>query len=481
MTDSTAIVWFRRDLRIHDHPALVAAAAAHRTVVPLYVLDPRLIGGRSASPNRTWFLLGSIRSLASELADRGAPLVVRVGDPVSVVPDVAAAAGAHDVYVSRDHGPYGRARDAAVAGAIGAGRLHAEPGVLVHEPETIATLDGRPFSIYSPFRRTWERRLRRAPLASPVRLAGHRIDPGTIPTLGDLDLPSSPTADPDLLPEPGEAAARRRLERWLAHGIDRYATTRDRLDLVDGTSRLSADLHLGLLSATEVVDRALGPGDGRQRFLDQLIWREFYAHVLFHRPDVRRREFRADLAGLAWSNDGAALAAWRAGTTGFPVVDAAMRQLAACGWMHNRARMIVASFLTKDLLIDWRAGEAHFMHHLVDGDLASNNGGWQWAASTGTDPQPYFRIFNPVLQGRTHDPHGEYVRRWVPELRNVPPEHIHAPWEMTEVVARRSGVQVGSDYPAPIVDHADARARALAAYRLARSVHSSSTSATEWG
>ena len=480
--DQPAIVWFRRDLRLHDHPALTAAAAGGREVVPLFVVDPRLVHGRFASPNRTWFLLETLRSLATDLAATGAPLVVRVGDPRAVVPTMAAEAGASDVFVSRDHAPYGRARDRAVAEVLepaGVG-FHAKRGVLVHEPDELATADGRPFSVYSPYRRAWEARPRRAMLPAPNGLRGHRLEPGTIPSLADLGL-GEPTvadhalgeraaADPAAMPAPlpGEAAARARLAGWLAAGIDAYAANRDRPDLVGGTSRLSADLHVGSLSALEVVERAIGDGDGRRVFLNELVWREFYAHVLFHRPEVRHRSFRIEFESIAWSSDAVAIEAWRTGRTGYPFVDAAMRQLATTGWMHNRARMVVASFLTKDLLADWRLGEAHFMRHLIDGDVASNNGGWQWSASTGTDPQPYFRIFNPVSQGRRFDPDGAYVRRWVPELARVPAERIHQPWAMTADEQAASGCRFGRVYPAPIVDHAEARLRALAAYEAAR-------------
>ncbi len=279
---------------------------------------------------------------------------------------------------------------------------------------------------------------------------------------------SRPHRDPALLPEPGEAAARQRLDRWLTQGIDGYAETRDRLDLAGGTSRLSADLHFGLLSPTEIVERISGAGEGRRVFLNEIVWREFYAHVLHHQPRVRTAAFRPGFDALEWSDNPTAAEAWRAGMTGYPVVDAAMRQLIASGWMHNRARMIAASFLVKDLLIDWRVGEAHFMRHLVDGDVASNNGGWQWAASTGTDAQPYFRIFNPVTQGRRFDPDGDYIRRWVPELADVPAEHIHAPWEMAPERAAAAGFELGRTYPAPIVDHAEARIRALATYEAVR-------------
>ena len=474
MSPSTAIVWFRRDLRLHDHPALSSAVERAERVVPLFVVDPALVTGRFASPNRTWFLLESVRALRSSLRAMGADLVVWVGDPRRVVPTIAGEVAATDVVVSRDHAPYGRTRDRIVADALGAMGVawHARRGNLVHEPDEVLTQDGGPFSVYAPFRRTWASRPRRAVLGPPDSLGATVedavIDPGDIPTLATLGLGAAPTASPDRLPVPGETAARARLERWLARGVAGYDATRDRLDLEEGTSRLSADLHLGLLSPLEVVERAEGAGDGRRVFVNELVWREFYAHVLFQRPAVRTTAFRPEFGEMPWSDDEAGLAAWRAGATGYPIVDAAMRQLVASGWMHNRARMIAASFLTKDLLVDWRAGEAHFMRQLVDGDIASNNGGWQWAASTGTDPLPYFRIFNPATQGRRHDPDGTYVRRWVPELAGVPTAHIHAPWELSPDEQRAAGCRIGIDYPAPIVDHAEARARALAVYGAAR-------------
>jgi deoxyribodipyrimidine photo-lyase len=276
-----------------------------------------------------------------------------------------------------------------------------------------------------------------------------------------------PTADQALLPAPGEGPARDRLERWLGGRIDGYADTRNRMDQ-DGTSRLSQDLRWGLLSPVEVVARAAGAVEGRRTFVSEIAWREFYAHVLWHNPRVRTEPFRPSSAAIANQRDDAAFDAWASGRTGYPVVDAAMRQLRASGWMHNRARMIAASFLTKDLLLDWRLGEAEFMRHLADGDVASNNGGWQWTASTGTDPQPWFRVFNPVLQGRRFDPDGEYVRRWIPELRRVPVARIHEPWTMSREEQAEAGVVIGREYPAPIVDHAEARDRALAVYGAAR-------------
>jgi deoxyribodipyrimidine photo-lyase len=470
MAPTTAILWLRRDLRLHDHPGLAAAVAEHEVVVPLFVVDEALVGGRFRSPNRTSFMLDSIRALGSSLAELGAPLVVRTGDPRAIVPALAGELGARDVYISRDHGPYGRARDRAVGEALGAcgATLHRKRGVLVHEPDEVASAGRRPYSVYSPFRRAWEARPRRAAVAPPERLRPHSVGPGRVPTLRSLGLGEGPTADPTLMPEPGEAAARARLDDWLAVGIDGYDRTRDVLGVEGGTSRLSQDLHFGLLSPLEVVERASGPGPGRRAFVNELVWREFYAHVLFHRPDVRRSAFRPEFDDLPSTTDEVSIEAWRDGRTGYPIVDAAMRQLRATGWMPNRARMVAASFLTKHLLVDWRIGEAHFMRHLVDGDVASNNGGWQWSASTGTDAQPYFRIFSPVLQGRRFDPEGAYVRRWLPELGRVPNRRIHAPWELSPSEQEAAGCVVGRDYPAPIVDHAVARSRALRVYEVAR-------------
>ncbi len=347
-----------------------------------------------------------------------------------------------------------------------AGRqLHLERGLLVAEPEEVHTDDGRPVTVFTPFSRRWAAVPRRALLHVPDAIPS--LPAGALAS-EDLPVSPAPTADVALLPQPGEAAARERLARWVASAaLPAYADGRNRLD-AEGTSRLSADLKMGTLSPLEVLLAVEGPGDGRRVFVSELAWREFYAHVLWHFPHVVRGAYRPTYDAIPWADDPAGLAAWREGRTGYPVVDAAMRQLSESGWMHNRARMITASFLAKDLLVDWRHGEAHFMAHLVDGDVASNNGGWQWTAGTGTDAAPYFRIFNPVSQGRRFDPDGAYVRRWVPELARVPDAFVHQPWTMPLEVQAAAGCVVGRDYPAPIVDHAFARDRALAAYSVVK-------------
>jgi deoxyribodipyrimidine photo-lyase len=452
--EAGTVVWFRRDLRLHDHPALAQAVSDGDRIAPLFVLDDNLLAGTAGSPNRLWFMRESVAALARGLASRGAPLSVLRGDPAEVVPRFAARVGAQRVMVSRDHAPYGRARDEQVAARLRSSGIDWEesPGLLILEPEAVASAAGQPFRVFGPFQRAWLTRPMREARPAPDRILGIEDQEGQGAHLLDEVLGEvSPTADPVLLLTPGEAAARDRLAAWAeSPALDRYASDRDRLDL-DGTSRLSQDLRWGLLSPIEVAARCVGPGEGRSRFLSELAWRDFYAHVLWHEPRAARASLRPAFERVAWERDPGVIDAWREGRTGYPVVDAAMRQLRATGWMHNRARMIVASFLTKHLGVDWRVGARHFMDHLVDGDVASNSGGWQWAASTGTDPQPWFRVFSPTLQGRRHDPNGEYVRRWVPELAGLPGAEAHEP-------------PPGAYLP-PIVDHAAARQRALDAYR----------------
>ena len=448
---TTTGVWFRRDLRLHDHPALTAAQAGGDRIAPLFVIDERLRAGRFRSANRLWFMRCSVSALATALDVRGAPLSVVRGDPSEVVPAFAAAVGAGRVVASRDYTPYGRGRDDRVAAALGRrgiawGTL---PGLLVHEPEEIATAEDRPFRVFGPFQRAWLEQPERDILAAPDAIAGVGTVHGR--RVEDLLDAITPSAAPALLPVPGEDPARGRLARWAGSAaLDRYATDRDRLDL-DGTSRLGQDLRWGLISPSAVRERCAGPGEGRRRFLSELAWRDFYAHLLWHEPRLGRSSFRPSLDQVAWEHDPRVIDAWRTGRTGYPIVDAAMHQLTTSGWMHNRARMIAASFLAKHLGVDWRVGEQYFMEHLIDGDPASNNGGWQWAASTGTDAQPWFRIFNPTLQAIRHDPDGAYVRRWVPELAGLSGEAVHAP--------------PPGAYLVPIVDHREARARALTAYR----------------
>ncbi len=482
------VVWFRRDLRVHDHPALTDAIRHGAPIAPLFVVDPALLSGRFASSNRVWYMLGAVAALADALVARGSRLFIRVGPPGEIVPAFVDEIRAGAVQVSRDYSPYGRRRDRVVAASLARRGVafRARRGVLIHEPEEVLTADGRPYGVFTPFLRRWESiRLRpvlpapeqiptvadRVALLSPAQGGGAVPDPGALGVHG-------PTGDVSRMPTTGEIAARQRLARWVDAGPDGgptgYAMTRDKLADEGGTSGLGPDLRFGLVSPIEVATRALaadGGTVGSRRFVSELAWRDFYAHVLWHEPRVASEPFQHRYAGVDWPGgmlgdpslddvDGP-VESWRTGMTGYPIVDAAMRQLSATGSMPNRARMIVASFLTKDLLVDWRVGEEHFMAHLLDGDPASNLGGWQWAASVGTDAQPYFRVFNPVTQAERFDPDGTFVRRWIPELARVPNDRIQAPWTMTIDEQIAAGCRIGSDYPTPIVDHAEARRRAI--------------------
>ena len=456
----TSVAWFRRDLRLHDNPTLVAAAE-RGPVAALFVFDDRLIHGRWLSPNRVAFMLESLRELDADLRDRGIRLHLRSGRPEEVVPAFAAEAGAGHVFAARDYSPFARSRDAAVArGLASVGVMfHAQGSVLVHKPEDIGKADGSPFSVFTPFFRRWGALSRRAVLPAPMELEGPEPAGGHLPGLAELGLAGAAAGR---LPG-GERAARGRLETFVAGGLDGYEERRDYPGR-PGTSRLSQDLRWGLLSPLEVVERA----KASPKFVAEVAWREFYYHILWHHPGVTREPFQQQYQGMHWEQDEAALDAWKRGATGYPLVDAGMRELLETGFMHNRARMVSASFLTKHLLIDWREGERHFMEHLVDGDLASNNGGWQWAASTGTDAQPYFRIFNPYAQAAKFDPDGTYVRRWLPELGLVPDAYLQRPHEMPPDVQRAAGCVIGVDYPSPIVEHGMARDRALARFEAAR-------------
>ena len=469
---ATTVWWIRRDLRLGDNEALATAIArsdpdtdSGAAVVPVFVVDARLARATAHrdAANRRAFLWAGLRALDDALRARGSRLVVRHGSPVDVLPAVCQEARAASVVAEADWSPYARRRDAALRHVV---PLELVGGPTLRHPAEVVKPDGTPYTVFSAFKRTW------LALPLPVRAAVFPI-PGRLPPVPDAvrsePIPDAPT--PAFFPA-GEDEARRRLTRFAVGAeapIARYRTERDRVDL-DGTSALSPYLRFGMLSAREAViaAREHPPSPGAETWLSELVWREFYLAILFHFPFVLARAFDARLRGIAWRDAPDDLRAWQEGRTGYPIVDAAMRQLVATGWMHNRARMIVASFLTKDLLIDWRAGEAWFLRHLVDGDPAANNGGWQWTAGVGTDAAPYFRIFNPILQGRKCDPEGAYVRRWVPELGRVPGAAIHEPWRLSPVEQAAAGCVVSRDYPVRIVDHDVARGRALAAYGRAR-------------
>jgi deoxyribodipyrimidine photo-lyase len=445
------------------------ALAQADQVISVFVLDPVLMNAPYVGPKRLAFMLDGVRALDDALCARGNRLIVRRGPPLAALTHLVNETDAEAIFAEADVSPYARKRDARVATQL---PLYLTEGLTVFPQDAVHKRDGGPYQVYTPYRRTWKRQP--MPMATEI-LSPPEMIPGS-GTLSGLAIPNTPKL-PDSVPfKAGEDEAARRLRTFKHDAIAHYATTRDRVDL-DGTSQLSPYLRFGMISARQAVVAALeareaaataASRESADTWLNELIWREFYLAILYHFPQVRRRSFRENLRGIQWRNDDTAFAAWCAGHTGYPIVDAAMHQLHTTGWMHNRARMIVASFLTKDLLIDWRWGERHFMQHLIDGDPAANNGGWQWSAGTGTDAAPYFRIFNPTRQSETCDPQGVYIRRWVPALADVPDAYIYEPWNMPEETQRTVGCMIGQDYPPPIVKHKPARGRALAAYRAAR-------------
>ena len=462
----TAMWWIRRDLRLNDNQALTVALQQADYVLPVFIVDPGLTQSDYVGDKRLAFLWAGLRRLEADLQARGSRLLVLHGDPVTELAALVRETGATLIVAEADVSPYARRRDQQVAETL---PLQLVSGLTVFPPDAVLKADGTPYTVFTPFSRTWKT----MPPPSPDSIipAPERIP--TPPRPQSRPVPVAP-ALPDTVPfKPGEAEARQRLERFKNGIIFQYGDNRNRVDLT-GTSGLSPWLRFGMLSPRQAVAAAwqaieLAPDEPARKsaetWLNELIWREFYISILYHFPQVRRRSFRPEYDGIEWDNDPAAFAAWTEGRTGYPIVDAAMRQLSQTGWMHNRARMITASFLVKDLLIDWRWGERWFMQQLVDGDPAANNGGWQWTAGVGTDAAPYFRIFNPILQSKKFDPTGTYIRRWLPELAAVPEKHIHTPWTMPASVQQQSGCVMGRHYPPPVVDHKQARERTLAAYR----------------
>ena len=466
-----AVLWFRGDLRLQDHAALDAALAGGRPVVPCYVLDDDTPGHWRLGGASRWWLHHSLASLGADLARRGTTLVLRRGPAAQAVAALAKEAGATEVHAGHQHEPWARrATDGASAAIAAAGAtLHLHRTQTLFDLDGIRTKTGGIYGVYGPF-------------AKQLRTRG---SPGE-PTPAPDRIPSGPTLPSDaleswgLLPtkpdwsggfnvwQVGEAAAHARLRAFLDRALHGYDTGRN-LPGQEGTSGLSPHLHWGELSPRQVwhvaEQAAQGTGKGLDTFLGEILWREFSAYLLFHKPDMPEQPMRPAFAALPFRDAPRELRAWRRGRTGVPIVDAGMRQLWRTGWMHNRVRMIAASFLVKQLLIDWRAGEDHFWDTLVDADLASNAMSWQWIAGCGVDSQPFFRVFNPVSQGETWDPEGAYVRRWVPELAALPAKHLHAPWTAPAAVLAEAGVTLGKTYPAPLVDLSEARARALDAYR----------------
>lgn len=476
-----AIVWLRRALRLADNPALSAALAEAATVLPVFIDAPGdPLSGAAGPAARAW-LASSLRSLGHSLTGRGSALVVAEGDPADVLLALARETGATSVHADHLYDPASLGSDARIERALGQAGipLHTHRCALLGEPDFPRTTTGGPFKVFTAYHRA---RLReeQAPLTTPAPegiplpplVHVHRDLFERAPALAE----GTPGAPPLLLErfEPGEAGAHAALGRFLAGPVAQYAHDRDAFG-TDGTSRLSAHLAFGEIAPWRIaaaVDEAVG-GDpslreGTEGFLRQLHWREFAHHLLHHFPETVARPLRPEFERFGWAEDPTGLEAWKAGRTGYPLVDAGMRELLATGWMHNRVRMIAASFLTKHLLLPWQLGAAHFTERLADADVANNTFGWQWVAGSGADAAPYFRIFNPVTQGERYDPPGTYVRTWLPELAGLPDHVVHRPWMAPAEELDQAGVALGETYPLPIIDHREARERALAAYRETR-------------
>jgi deoxyribodipyrimidine photo-lyase len=477
MGDSPVIVWLRDDLRLADQPAFAGAVARGGPIIPVYVWDPAGEAEWIPGAASRWWLHHSLARLGESIAARGGRLILREGDSADELAAVLAATGARSVYWCRRYEPVVVARDEVIAQRLRAAGVEVRrfDGRLLYEPEDVATQQGSPFQVFTPF---W-RKCQRLPVAEPGPGAPEQWPvPASWPSPLKLDqfklMPGLPWAEGLAAShDPGEAGAWRRLREFLLEDrAARYATQRD-LPAEMGTSRLSPHLHWGEISPRQVwaaLSQAAAdfpPSRGAEVFCTELGWREFAHHLLHHFPRTPAEPLRKSFQDFPWRSDpgGVLLKAWQDGRTGYPIVDAGMRELWATGWMHNRVRMVVASFLVKHLRLPWTAGAAWFWDTLVDADLAANTLGWQWSAGCGADAAPYFRIFAPVRQGEKFDGKGRYVRQWVPELAALPDKHLHAPWEASDTVREAAGVRLGETYPWPIVDHRTARAEALAAWR----------------
>ncbi len=484
---ATVIHWFRRDLRLLDNTALTEATRQADQVVGLFILDPKLIEAPRVCQARLAFMYSSLADLSARLAKRGGRLIVREGEPVAELRKAVEELNAGALYFNRDYTSYARKRDAEVeAGLADLTKIRTFKDLVIFEKAELLTDGGSPYTVFTPYKKRW---LGRIGDSVATRLdpeyASLKLTDASALEMVSLPIPAIPAGYEDAFFMPaGEESGRKRLAHFAgalsakedAHHppIEDYAEQRN-FPAEEGTSRLSAFLRFGALSprqcyraavnARELASR-VAQQDGCDAWIGELIWRDFYYQIMWNFPQVARQSFQARYSQLKWADNAEHFQAWCEGQTGFPIVDAGMRQLKAINWMHNRLRMITASFFTKDLLLDWRLGERYFWQMLVDGDQPSNNGGWQWSASTGTDAQPYFRIFNPTSQGQKFDPTGAFVRRWVPELAKVPDKYIHEPSTMPRALQEHLGVIIGRDYPLPLVDHKLAREKALLAYKI---------------
>jgi len=471
--EAPVIVWFRHDLRVADNPALRAAAAeANRPIVPLYILDQEIDwppGGATL-----WWLDGSLKALSAALAAIGAPLSLRRGPAEKILRDVVRETGATAVYWNRHYAPGTITRDKAIKAGLQKIGVAAESfnGALLFEPWELKTQAGNPFKVFTPFWRTaMNAPAPRKPFPAPKKLVGFAGAITSEKREAWKLLPTKPDWADGMRENwtPGETSARKLLHTFHDENVTGYIKRRD-LPGETGTSRLSPHLAFGEISPHQIWHAASRwePGAGQAGFMRQIIWREFCTHLLYHFPQIPEAPLRREFTAFPWAKDKKALRAWQQGRTGYPIVDAGMRELWHTGWMHNRVRMVVASFLVKHLLLPWRAGEDWFWDTLVDADLANNAANWQWVAGCGTDAAPYFRVFNPVLQGEKFDADGVYVRRWVPEISALDDAWIHKPWDAPDSALKTAGIVLGKTYPAPIVDHKSARDRALAAFKQIR-------------
>ncbi len=470
---AASICWFRRDLRLHDHAALFHALKHSAAVHCVFVFDTDILDRLAdRRDRRVEFIWHALRELQQSLQRHGGSLRVLHGRAVATDPQTGTELAVQAVFCNRDYAPDAIARDRAVAAALAASgiALHQYKDQVIFEQAEILTGSGKPYSVYTPYRNAWLKKLDDSAMRSyPVEehvAALARGEPAELPSLEAIGfLPADLCA---LKIATGESGAERLLEDFalrLAH----YREARD-FPAVKGVSYLSTHLRFGTISVRRLVAWASRePGAGAQAWLNELIWREFYQMLLYHHPGLARGQaFKPQFDAIAFPDDAEKFRAWCEARTGYPLIDAALRQLNQTGYMHNRLRMLAASFLVKDLQVDWRRGERYFADHLLDFDLAANNGGWQWAASTGCDAQPWFRIFNPVTQSQRFDPEGRFIRRYLPELQHCPDRWIHAPWRMPESVQAQCGIVIGKDYPAPVVDHALARLKTLALFRQAQ-------------
>lgn len=476
MSKVPVILWYRQDLRLADLPALCAAAHGGAPVLPVYIHDEDAAGAWAPGGASRWWLHHTLTALAADIAERGGELFLRRGDTTATLRALCEATGAHTIHCSRRYEPWAAAQEARVHGDLAeAGiTLRRYPGSLLHEPGSVLTQGGEPFKVFTPFWRACRREAVSLPQAIPEV---NWFTAATGDTLDDWALrPASPdwAAGWGTLWQPGAQGAAERLRGFLAGPVARYAEERD-LPAIAATSRLSPHLHHGEISPRQVwalceqaKDEYPKATAAIEKFQAELGWREFSYHLLHFFPTIPEAPFKANFAGFPWQANAEHLRRWQRGRTGYPIVDAGMRELWQTGYMHNRVRMIVASFLCKHLLLHWREGETWFWDTLVDADLASNSASWQWVAGSGADAAPYFRIFNPVAQGEKFDRDGVYVRRWVPELADLPDKFLHRPWEAPASLLAEAGVTLGATYPEPVVEHRAARQAALDAYEAVR-------------